>query len=861
MGRISAGRDGENNMSGYFSFARAGRHGAWRLTPAALCVLGALSGSAWAENVEFDPSFLNMGNREHVDLSRFARGAAGLIGKHRVALYINEEATTNREIEFKTRADGSLYPCLTSDIVKAIAFNEAALPKAALAPLAQGEACFDLPRQIPDAQMNFDSGEQRLDIVIPQIYMRKTARGSVDPAQWDSGVAALFLNYNLNGYTSSSRGVDYQSFYAGLSGGANLGAWYLRHNGTYSWMQNGTSQYDSINTFLQRDIPLLKGRGVIGQANTTGQLFDTLAFNGVQLASDERMLPESQRGYAPEIRGIARSNAQVTVRQSGQIIYQTTVTPGAFLIDDLYPTGYGGDLEVTVREADGAQSVFTVPYAAVTQLLRPGADRYEAVLGKADSDSLREKPWLYQATYQRGLSNALTAYGGLQGAADYRAVQLGTAVGTSLGAVGIDVTQSDSRLSRERRQSGQSYRLSYSKTVNETNSSLSLAAYRFSTSGYMDFMTAMQTRERMAPGEGDNAVPRAKNRLTFSVAQGLASGWGQLYVSGSLQDYWNGYGRDKQYQLGYSNGYRSVAYGLSVARSKTSNGKAQNSFLLNISLPLGRRDKAGAPQLRLGLAHDSNGARSQQAMISGNLGAANQFSYGLSAMNANRNGGSGSLNAQYRSQRALLSGAYSAGKGYRSGSAGLSGTVVGHAGGVSFSSYGSETFALVEAKGAEGAGVSTYPGVAVDARGYALVPYLTPYQLNEISLDPKGAASDVELEETTRKVAPYSGALVKVKYNARKGMPVLIDTGSAGVPAPFGAEVLDESGAVVGAVGQGGLVYARVAQDRGGLRVRWGADRNAQCDLNYVLMPQQKGGRPVLQRFSAPCRSGVGAER
>ncbi|WP_258057810.1 fimbria/pilus outer membrane usher protein, partial [Serratia marcescens] len=244
-----------------------------------------------------------------------------------------------------------------------------------------------------------------------------------------------------------------------------------------------------------------------------------------------------------------------------------------------------------------------------------------------------------------------------------------------------------------------------------------------------------------------------------------------------------------------------------------------------------------------------------------NLGAANQFSYGLSAMNANRNGGSGSLNAQYRSQRALLSGAYSAGKGYRSGSAGLSGTVVGHAGGVSFSSYGSETFALVEAKGAEGAGVSTYPGVAVDARGYALVPYLTPYQLNEISLDPKGAASDVELEETTRKVAPYSGALVKVKYNARKGMPVLIDTGSAGVPAPFGAEVLDESGAVVGAVGQGGLVYARVAQDRGGLRVRWGADRNAQCDLNYVLMPQQKGGRPVLQRFSVPCRSGVGAER
>lgn len=65
---------------------------------------------------------------------------------------------------------------------------------------------------------------------------------------------------------------------------------------------------------------------------------------------------------------------------------------------------------------------------------------------------------------------------------------------------------------------------------------------------------------------------------------------------------------------------------------------------------------------------------------------------------------------------------------------------MGHAGGASFASYGSETFALVEAKGAEGARVSNYPGVYVDERGYALVPYLNAYQLNEISLDPQGTA-------------------------------------------------------------------------------------------------------------------------
>lgn len=70
------------------------------------------------------------------------------------------------------------------------------------------------------------------------------------------------------------------------------------------------------------------------------------------------MLPQSRRGYAPDIRGIARTNAVVTVRQNDRIIYETTVPPGAFVIEDLYPTGYGGNLDVKVTEADGSVQSF-----------------------------------------------------------------------------------------------------------------------------------------------------------------------------------------------------------------------------------------------------------------------------------------------------------------------------------------------------------------------------------------------------------------------------------------------------------------------------------------------------------------------
>lgn len=270
--------------------------------------------------------------------------------------------------------------------------------------------------------------------------MQNTARDTVSPALWDDGIAALLMGYNVNGYTSESQGKTFNSLFAGLNAGLNVGPWYLRHNGAYTHMDNTPSKYNSINTYLQRDIPTLKAQMLVGQSNTVGQLFDTLPFTGAQLMTDERMLPESQLGYAPEIRGIALTNALVTVRQGWQVLYETTVSPGEFLINDLYPTGYGGDLNVTVLESDGTEQNFSVPYESVAQLLRPGSSRYAITGEEVSSDNLRDKPSLYQATYQRGLTNAITGYGGVQASKNYSAVQLGAAVSTPIGALAFDAT-------------------------------------------------------------------------------------------------------------------------------------------------------------------------------------------------------------------------------------------------------------------------------------------------------------------------------------------------------------------------------------------------------------------------------------
>ncbi|NBJ36914.1 fimbria/pilus outer membrane usher protein [Serratia fonticola] len=815
-------------------------------------------------HVEFDATILHVVNSQSVDLSRFANGSSVSPGIYKTAIYVNERLVNNADIEFKAHADKAVYPCLNDELIKNIAFNYEKLPADFLRQQKEGAQCLDLLHSLSEAQVNYDSNEQRLDIVIPQIYMLNTARGTVSPELWDSGVPAVLFGYNVNGYTSESHGKTFSSLYAGVNTGLNIGAWYLRHNGSYNWMNNGQKKYNALNTYLQRDIPALQARVLLGQSNTAGQLFDTLPFTGIQLASDERMMPESQRGYAPDIRGIARTNARVTVRQNDQVLYETTVTPGQFLINDLYPTGYGGDLDVTVRESDGSEQNFKVPYTSVAQLLRPGSSRYTITAGELRNDNLREKPALYQATYQYGLSNAITGYGGLQVSQDYYALQLGAAIGTPAGALAFDVTQARAHLNNNTNGqhrpgnslSGQSYQISYSKLISETDSNLSLAAYRFSTESYMDFMTAMQTRDAVAQGYSADSISRAKNRLTVTAGQGLPENWGQLYISASLQNYWNKDGSEKQYQVGYNNRYQSLSYGLSINRSYSTVGGAQTSYLLSFSLPLGRDDRMSTPQLRLDLNNDSSGRMGQQATVSGTTGMDNQLSYGATAINANQgNGVRGSLSANYRSSLSALSGTYSTGQGSQSMSAGMSGTVIGHAGGMTLSPYTAVTFALVEAKGAEGASVSSYPGVTIDSRGYAIVPYLNPYQMNDISIDPKGMAMDVELDNTSQKVAPYSGAVVKIKYATKHGTPILANISYQGEPVPFGSEVFDNKGSYIGSVGQGGQLYARVAQDKGQLHIKWGEGNSMQCIVGYILMPQMKNSStPSIQQFNSVCQ-------
>ena len=141
-------------------------------------------------------------------------------------------------------------------------------------------------------------------------------------------------------------------------------------------------RWDTVYTYAQRNIISMKSLLTLGESSSPSDVFDSVSFRGAQLASDDDMLPESLRGYAPVVRGIARSNAQVVIRQNGYVIYQSYVAPGAFEISDMYPTGGSGDLDVTIKEADGSEQHMTVPFASLPVLQREGRLKYALTSGQ-----------------------------------------------------------------------------------------------------------------------------------------------------------------------------------------------------------------------------------------------------------------------------------------------------------------------------------------------------------------------------------------------------------------------------------------------------------------------------------------------
>ncbi len=818
------------------------------------------------EDVVFNDAFLSSASGKPVDVSRFARGNPVTPGSYRADVYVNNVGVGRLDISFVsesgTRNDDAI-PCLNASMLQTLGVDGSRLAPASLQVLAANTPahCSAIGKAIPQASSTFDMGEQRLDISIPQLLMRRVARGYVSPELWDRGVNAGFLGYSLNTFRVQNEDQStLQSDFASLNAGINLGDWHLRHNGSATHSSSESLHYDALVTYAQRDLPALSSQLIVGDTFTSGEFFDSIPLRGVQLASDDRMVPESQRGYAPVIRGMANSNARVAIQQNGSLIYETTVAAGPFEINDLYATGYGGSLDVIVTEANGQQFRYSVPYAALPQLVRAGTNRFNLTAGFLRDNGIGRpagvnspSQGLLQGTWQHGLNNTVTLYAGGVVAQGYYAALEGAALNTAAGAFAADMTVAQTIVPYGSTYNGDSLRLSYSKRVVETGTQFAMAAYRYSSGGYFGVRDAMLARAYGDSGLDTDHISRQRSRLQVNVNQSLGATAGQVYLSGSSMEYWENGGRQTQYQMGYSNHYRALNYTLTAQRQyNTVDNTPNTSYQLSLTLPLGRGSHT--PTFSSTLMRDSDGNSLFQNMVSGNLGDENRFNYGVQA-GGNSSSTQAGVNVGYNAPYATLMAGYSRSQLYQQYSAGISGGIVVHPGGVTLSPPLGDTFAVISAPGAAGAGVSGGVGLKLDGRGYAVVPYLSPYMLNSIDLDPKGTPDDVRLETSEQRVAPHAGAILLVSFETSRGRNALIHAPlSNGEALPLGASVTDEQGRNVGLVGQASRLFVQTTSDAGILSVRWGNAQDQHCRIAFDLPEKSATQNGMPARIESRCQ-------
>ena len=766
--------------------------------------------------LEFSDGFLIGGDA--IDLSRYARGNPVAPGDYAVDIRINGAFVESSDIAFiETPAEVAAQACLPQRLLGALSLKR----ELREALRSSDASCLPLQSTVAGATVSFDSSALVLSISIPQAAQETTARGYVAVEDRDAGVTAGFVDYTANHYRS--RGTDRS--YLGLQAGVNLGAWRLRHRASFSDGPRGL-QHDVISSHAQRDIPGWNSQLWIGQGNTGGELFESVAFTGVRVATDERMLPDSLRGYAPVVQGIAEGNAVVRIRQNGNIIHESTVAPGPFSIEDLYPTNFGGDLEVTVTEADGREQRFTVNFSAVPQALRAGVTRFSATAGELrDGRGSLQTLRFAEGTYARGISNHLTLLGGAQLGENYTAVLAGAAINTPIGAFGADMTHSRARLDDRQPLAGNSFRLNYQRYVARTGTNLGLAAYRYSTRGYMSLG---DTARALQDDWGYSSRARQRYQVNFSQRVGERS---TLYLSGGHVSYWDSSRRQNDFQLGFQSVAGRVNYGVSALRYRLGNDRQDTRYSFTLSVPLGRT--ANAPRLNTQLSHAGQG-RQVQLGLNGTLGEDRNLNYSVSASDASEGASAHSAYVGYQGSHLNANAGYSRSAGNRSITLGAAGSVVLHRGGINFGQPVGEGFVLVQAPGAQGARVGTGADIRIGRNGYALLPHVSPYRWNRIDLDPSGLPLEVELLQTSQRVAPTAGGIVRVPFEVRRERTLFIDaTDALGQPLPFAARVEDDDGRPLGAVGQGGVIQLRGAHDDGALIVD--PDGPRRCRLEYRM--------------------------
>ncbi|HAE77077.1 fimbria/pilus outer membrane usher protein [Morganella morganii] len=799
--------------------------------------------------VEFNTDILDSVDRNNIDLSRFTNADYVMPGEYLLNIYLNDQNIFDREqvIPFyeDTETENSTKICFPAELIERLGLTEAAADSIVLWHQNQ---CADFS-SLSGLTLKGDIADGTLYISSPQTYLEYTDPNWLPPSRWDNGISGFLLDYNVNADMSKmyQRNTSERVSVSGTAG-VNISAWRIRgdYQGNYNRISssgNAQKNFDWTRWYAYRALPRLGSALVIGENYFYSDLFDSFRYVGLSLASDERMLPPNLRGYAPEVHGIAKTNAVVTVSQQDHVIYETTVASGPFRLRDLN-SAVSGRLEVRVKEQDGTEQLFYVDTANVPYLTRPGSWRYKVAAGRPSEYRYHIRGDMFTSgEFSWGMSNSWSLYGGGVFTKDFRALSAG--IGRDLfmlGALSADVTQTDARLPGVDRKKGKSYRISYSKRFDNYNSEVTFAGYRFSQRDFMSMGQYLDARYgKQQPG-------RNKEMYTITANKNFPDARLSMYTSYTHQSFWDR-GSEQRYSLSLSRYFdfmqqKNLSVNFSATRSQYDQRK-NDSIFINLSIPLDNGSSLGYN------AQNSGDRFSQMLSYNNNIDINNNYRLSAGGNTENRRDTKAMLNGYYTHHGDMadvsLNAAYAQDNYTSAGISVQGGVTVTHQGvALHPSAINGGTRLMVSTDGI--GGVPIDGGIMHSNRfGVAVLTNMNSYYRTSTSIDLTKVDDDIDVSKSVVESVLTDGAIGYRSFELLQGEKAfsVIRTENGNYP-PFGAGIFNSQGRELAIVADNGQAYITGFKSGEILDVIWSGKK--QCNIQ---MPEDKN---IPGNLLLPCR-------
>lgn len=660
-------------------------------------------------------------------------------------------------------------------------------------------ACFDLRSAWPQSEVRQDPGEQRIALLVPP---QAVAAAETERGNWHHGGTAGLLNYDAQYMTASGHAATVNFLQLYTEAGINLRDWIVRSRQNFSRF-NGTDTLQHQAAYAQRTFTKIKKVLQAGQISLSNSMFGTGQVLGFQLFPEAAL--QSTQGGPGLVEGIADVSSVIEVRQSGILVYSTTVPSGPYRLQGFSLLSTRADLSVTQTGSNGEIRQFIVPAAALLLNAHAPTPGLSFGAGKLEQQGAEETPLMATAATGWRLSPYATLNAGVLGSSLYRAA-----------ALGVDSQPFDRTLLSLQTTAAQDARynnhgLSVTAALNRQLServSISLNASR-QTSGYREISDALQNNQ---------ADIRGRNRSQTAASVSWASRkLGSLGISLARSDAF--YQRGSNYYLrGTWSRQVSRAY-LSVSLEHdtgTAGRRSDNRLFANLSLPLGGAQTvssylSGSRNARRTGVRYSNSSQEGGWSLSGERDLRNKRSSGTVTLNrvtpVSQLSGSVSHNSD----------------NYTSWSSRIAGAVVAHEHGVTLSPHQiGDTFGIARVGNESGVRLTTPAGpVWTDGRGHAVLSSLSGFRRSPIQVDTRTLGKNVDIANAWQETEAARGSVSYLGFDVVRTRRVLAEVQDRqGSPLPRGAGVFDAAGNLVTLVGDKGSIFIPDAGQRDTLNVQ-----------------------------------------